>query len=31
MTKDEEIQMRKRNMKLYPAYKKIASDYFTIQ
>lgn len=27
MIKDEDIQMRKRNMKLFPTYKKIASDY----
>lgn len=27
MTKDTEVQMRKRNMKLYPTYKKIADDY----
>ncbi len=27
MVKDKDIQMRKRNMKLFPTYKKIASDY----
>lgn len=27
MVKDEDIQMRKRNMKLFPTYKKIARDY----
>lgn len=27
MPKDEEAQMRKRNMKLFPTYKKIAGDY----
>ena len=27
MQKDLDIQMRKRNMKLFPIYKKIASDY----
>lgn len=27
MQKDVDIQMRKRNMKLFPTYKKIASDY----
>lgn len=27
MLKDENVQMRKRNMKLFPTYKKIGSDY----
>ena len=27
MSKDINLQMRKRNMKLFPTYKKIASDY----
>lgn len=27
MSKDADLQMRKRNMKLFPTYKKIASDY----
>lgn len=27
MSKDTDIQMRKRNMKLFPTYKKIAWDY----
>lgn len=27
MTKDTEVQMRKRNMKLFPTYKKLAWDY----
>lgn len=27
MTKDADLQMRKRNMKLFPAYKRISNDY----